>query len=50
MNATLKLVLLVCGIIAAVVAAVVGVTENDLKWMFFFGWGAVALLGASRLP
>lgn len=50
MNPVFKLLLLVCGIIAAVVAAIIGLTENDAKWMFFFGWLAVALGLGSRLP
>ncbi len=52
MAVTWRVVLLVLGIIAAVIAAVLGWSEfvDGTAWMFLLGWGAVALLGASRLP
>lgn len=52
MNPTVKLILLILGIIAAVAAAIFGWSAfpDKAAWMFLLGWGAVALLGASRLP
>lgn len=47
-----RLVLLVLGIIAAVIAAILGWSAfpDKTAWMFLLGWGAIALGLASRLP
>jgi hypothetical protein len=51
-NPTLKLVLLIAGIIATVVAGIVGFAEYDggTAWMFLLGWCGIGALGASTLP